>query len=55
MPTNTAVHVQLGGAFWVLVMLLVIVGSLLAILGPTRLRSVVEGGFRDAIGTPRSL
>lgn len=48
MPGNTVVHVELGGMFWTLIILLVIVGILLAVLGPSRLRSVIEGGFHDA-------
>ena len=48
MPTNTSLHIELGTGFWVLIIVLVIVGILLATLGPSRLRSVIEGGIGDA-------
>jgi len=42
------VQVQLGTAFWLLIILVIGGGVLLAVLGPKRLTSAIEGGFRDA-------
>lgn len=45
---DTTVRIELGGAFWVLIILLFVVGFGLVVLGPNRLRGVIEGGIGDA-------
>ena len=50
MTTTTSIHVQLGTAFWLMLLVLIIGIVMWAKLGSEKMSKVLSGGIRDAFG-----